>query len=400
MNQKINPNFLFLFKNYKNEKIKGLILQGSSRSGKTYSTIDFLIYYCSTNSNKTINIVKETYNEFKTTLYNDFRIRLTDFNLENPFIRLKEISSFKIHDNTINFLGADQEKKFHGAGADVVWFNEILHIPRPVFDQSEMRCKEFFIGDFNPSITHHWLFNNVMLRDDIASIKTTFIDNPFISQGELNKILSYEPNEKNIKQGTADSFMWEVYGKGNKAEIKGAIYKNYEESDYSLDSEYFYGIDFGYVNDPTTLVRYKKEGNNIYTELLIYEPIPEPSILIEKLKELNIEDYLPIICDSSDRYVNENGVKNFVKSLREAGYEAKKVSKRKSKIFWLGESKRYKICVIKNNLSKLALQELENYRMAEIKGVSINKAEDKNDHFCDAFLYCFMSEEQELSVLL
>lgn len=391
--QKINANLKFLIQNYKN--YKGIILQGSSRSGKTISIIDFIIYYCSQNSGKTINIIKETYNEFKTTLYLDFKMRLSDFDLDNPFLRKKEIASFNIFDNQINFLGADQDKKFHGASANIVWFNEALHISKQVFDQSEMRCRECFISDFNPSLTIHYLFDSVLTRNDVATIKTTFKDNPFISQGELSKILSYEPTPKNIEQGTADEYMWKVYGLGEKAEIKGAIYTKYKEikDATELQDGYFYGLDFGFTVDPTALTRYKRVGNKIFTELLIYEPIPEPSILIQKLKSLGIENYLPIICDSSDRYVNEWGVKNFVRELQNAGFEAMKVSKTKNKTFWLGETKIFEINVIKNDLSKFALKELEQYKMAEIKGISINKPEDGNDHFCDTFLYCFMSEE-------
>lgn len=394
----VNPNLKFLIENYENVDVKGVALQGSSRSGKTFSAIDFIIFYCSTNENKTINIVKETYNEFKTTLYLDFKTRLNDFGLDNPFTRKKEIANFNIFSNQINFLGADNEKKFHGAGCDILWLNEILFIPKAVFDQAEQRCREFFFCDFNPSITNHYVYDSIIKRDDVKNLKTTFKDNPFVSKSERNKILSYEPTENNIRQGTSDAYMWDVYGLGKKAEIKGAIYTKYEEIERPLEfvDGYFYGLDFGYTTDPTTLTRYKREGNNIYAELLIYNPISEPSLLIQEFKNLGIENYLPIVCDSSDRYVNESGVKNFVRELVDAGYEARKVSKRKSKMFWLGKAKVHKINVIKNDLSKYALSELENYKMAEIQGISINKAEDKNDHFCDSLLYAFMSEEQEL----
>jgi phage terminase large subunit len=396
--RQINPNFTHLVKGLRNPKVRGAILKGSSRSGKTISSVDFIIWYCTLNNGKVINIVKETYNEFKTTLYDDFKLRLNDFGLENPFERLKEVQTFTILGNKINFLGADQPKKFHGAGCDLLYFNEILPIPKTVFDQAEMRCRDFFWGDFNPSTTVHWVYDSVMTREDITNLTTTFKDNPFISKGELNKILSYDPeNPINVAQGTADKYMHDVYALGIKGEIKGAIYTKFEliERPEIFNDGYFYGLDFGYTVDPLSLVRYKRDGNNIYTELLIYEPIAEPQLLIERLKELGIENYLPIICDSSDRYVNENGVKNFVKALREADFEAVKVSKKKNKMFWIGACKIHKINVIKNNLSKFAILELENYKMAEIQGIGINKPEDKNDHFCDAFLYPFMMEEQE-----
>lgn len=392
MKRAINPNFVKLVKTYRSSNVRGLILQGSSRSGKTISCVDFIIWFCSQNNGKVINIVKETYNEFKTTLYDDFKKRLGDFGLDNPFDRLKEVASFDILGNKVNFLGADQEKKFHGASCDLLWVNEGIHISKKVFDQSEMRCRDFWFTDFNPSATSHWIFDSLAKREDVRQIKTTFKDNPFISSNERNKILSYEPTERNITQGTADEYMWKVYGLGEKAEVKGLIFNKWEISETKIESGYYYGLDFGYTTDPTALVRYKKEGNNIFAELLIYEPISEPSLLISKLTELGIEKDIPIVCDSADRYVNEWGVKNYVHSLRECDYEAIKVSKKKSVIYWLGEMRTYKIIVLKNKLSILAAKELEGYRMQEIQGISINKPIDKDNHFIDALRYAFMMD--------
>ncbi len=80
--RKVNPNLTHLAHNYNN--YRGIVLEGSSRSGKTWSIIDFLIWYTSTiQTGITINIIKETYNGFKTTLYEDFKRRLPDYGIDN-----------------------------------------------------------------------------------------------------------------------------------------------------------------------------------------------------------------------------------------------------------------------------------------------------------------------------
>ena len=71
--QSITYNLHNILYAYNLPKYNGIILEGGSRSRKTWSTIEFLIYYCERNKGKTINILKETFNSFKTTLYNDFR---------------------------------------------------------------------------------------------------------------------------------------------------------------------------------------------------------------------------------------------------------------------------------------------------------------------------------------
>ena len=165
--QKIyNKNFLHLINSFK-LGYRGAILEGSSRSGKTFSSIDFIFYIASLYTKQlTINVVKETYNSFKTTLYDDFSRRLNDYKQDNPFERSKEVSTFKIFNHKINFLGADKPSKFHGASADFVWYNEMLDIPRPIFDQSEMRCRRYWWGDYNPSVSMHYVYDNVIPRDD------------------------------------------------------------------------------------------------------------------------------------------------------------------------------------------------------------------------------------------
>jgi len=155
----------------------GLLLEGSSRSGKTTAAIDFQVMLTSTfETNATINVIRDTYNSFKTTLYDDYAKRLSDFGIvDNPFLRKQEISTFKLFGNRVNFLGADGDlSKFMGAGSDYVYFNEVLDIPKEVFDQATMRCRKFWFADFNPKYADHYIFNSVMPRSDVGYLKTTY----------------------------------------------------------------------------------------------------------------------------------------------------------------------------------------------------------------------------------
>lgn len=432
MPRQINPNFKYLVKSYTEQEYKddelikgkrGVVLEGSSRSGKTFSSIDFIILLCSRfETNCVINIVKETYNEFKTTLYNDFSKRLTDFGLHNPFLDAKEVASFKILGNKINFLGADKPSKFHGAQADFVWYNEPLPISQAIFDQSEMRCKKFWWMDLNPSLTEHWIFNKVIPRNDVGFLRTTFNDNPYISIQEKTKILSYEPwlrgsyevGEKeiiyngrvvdesnqppphldNIDQGTADEFMWKVYGLGLRGAMKGRIFKHITYINEFPPIAHTYGLDFGFTVDPTVLTKYAREGNNIYLEPLCYTPTETASELNQLLIALGVSKYVPITADSSDRYVSEKkGTTQMVRELFDMGWEISKVSKTKGIMYWILNMKEYKIHIVKNHLHKHIIKEQENYRFKEINGIMINQPIDGFDHHFTAARYAHMSHD-------
>jgi hypothetical protein len=104
-----NKNLRFLYDSLQAGK-RGVLLEGSSRSGKTWDSIDFIIYLCASVETKaTINIIKESYNSFKTTLYDDFNRRLPDYGLKSPFADRRDVSTFKLFGNKINLLGADDE---------------------------------------------------------------------------------------------------------------------------------------------------------------------------------------------------------------------------------------------------------------------------------------------------
>lgn len=433
-----NPNYKFIHDaitlqeydrfNKLTKGYAGAILEGSSRSGKTWSGIDIIIWLCTVvETNCTINIYRETYNEFKTTLYDDFKRRLDDFGLPNKFHNAEDVKSFKIGDNKIFFLGCDKVGKAHGGGCDYAFFNEMMHIPREIFDQVEMRCRKFWWGDYNPSYTDHWVFNNVIPRKEIGFLRTTFLDNPFISVKEKNKILSYDPwlpgsyevreddvfyndepvternqpppHPTNIEQGTADIFMWKVYGLGLRGAMKGVIFNHLTWIDEFPDVAHTYANDFGFTADPNALVKYAEDEKNIWFELLSYEPIETDSELSEFFEAVGVEKDLPIICDSSDKYTGENkGTIEMVKGLKRRGWKAKKVSKTKSIMYWILSMKKKKIHCVKSSHWKHVKKERENYKFKEVSGILINQPVDKYNHCFDAVRYGHISHNTKTTI--
>jgi phage terminase large subunit len=441
INEEANPNYKLLFQSIKGQEYndddelingkRGCILEGSSRSGKTWSGVDIIIWLCLFIETKcTINIYRETYNEFKTTLYDDFKRRLDDFSLPNKFHTTDEVKSFKIGQNTIFFLGDGK----HGGGCDYAFFNEMMHIKKSVFDQVEMRCRKFWWGDYNPSFTEHWVFDNIIPRPDIGFLRTTFNDNKFISVQERNKILSFEPwkpgsyivkdsdilcynkltkkvepisktnipepHPTNITNWTADEFMWKVYGLGLRGAMKGVIFNYVEWIDKFPEMASIFTNDFGFTTDPNSLNRYAEDEHNIWIEPLCYEPIETSDELIEVAISHGIKpntneykrDGDLIVCDSSDKYTGENkGTVEMVKALKTAMWNALKVSKTKSVMFWLLSMKSKKIHIVKNHLYHQVKKEKENYRLKEINGIAINQPIDSFNHFWDSARYGHMS---------
>lgn len=396
----------------------GAELQGSSRSTKTWGGIDLIIFLTTIKHKEkgcSINIYRATYNEFKTTLYDDFKRRLKDFDLDNKFDRATEISVFRIGKSTVNLLG---DGKF-GGGCDYAFFNEVMFISEEVFKQVTMRCRVFWWVDYNPCFSAHWLFERVSPREDVAFLRTTFKDNPFISPSELNEILITEPwlpgsyyieNDEPYYNGepvsetnqppphpdnlhTADEVYWKVFGLGLKGFMKGAVIKQLEWIEEFPDMEFIYANDFGFTVDPNALVKYAEDEYNIWTELLIYHPIDSDKELVATLEALSIPKHAIIACDSTDKYTGENkGTVEMVKGLVKGGYRnAFKIFKNKGVMFWLGSFKQKKLHVVKNHLWRKIKLEKQNYVFKEINGIQINQPIDKHNHFFDSTRYGHMA---------
>lgn len=390
----ISPNLAAL-NVWRNQGKRGGVLEGSSRSIKTWSSVDFIVQLTSQKlRNKTINIVKETYNSFKTTLFEDFNRRLPMYGIPSPFADKKDLQTFWLFGNRINLLGADSDTVLHGVGSDIVYFNEFLDIPRKAFDQMEMRCRDFWWADYNPKFVDHWVYDAVCNRPDVGFLKTTFMDNPFLSQAERSKILSYEPwhpedrhiqdtklrreHPSNVKAGTADEYMWNVYGLGLRSAPQGLVFQNVvwvKEFPKNIERVY-YGMDFGYTEDPATVVKLGVNGHNLYIEKLWYGPILnatefEPILLKLGLKDVNIW------ADSADP--------GFISDLNRLRFHVYAVKKFAGSInYGIGLLKKYKIHLVDSPEFR---REQSQYVYREHNGKRLDEPIDAHNHLWDPSRY-------------
>jgi len=393
-NRRYNPNLIALINGASSNKHIGVSLEGSSRSGKTYSVIDFLIGIGAAGYHLDVNIIKETFNSFRSTLYRDFSARLNAFGINNPFDRVKTVTDFNIYNVHIRMLGADKSSVAQGAGSDIVWFNEILDVDEKVFDQYTMRISKLWIADYNPYAVNHWYYDKVDYDDAVYKFKSNFRDNPFCPIASKLKILSYEPTPYNITKGTADAYMWDVYGLGKRTRPEGVIYNNVKYVDaFPNDLDYIYCNDFGFTVDPNALIKLGIDNNNIYVEVLAYHPVDNAHDLDAVYNSRNIDHNKLIVADSSDKYVSEDkGVTRMVSDMRSIGYNMIKVSKTKSVMYWIGKVKEHTINFVNNDLVNNAKREVDSYAFKTIAGITINQpAGDTPDHILDALRYGVMA---------
>ena len=383
----VNLEFLlkeFSFEKANSEQKQGFVLEGGSGSGKTYDIINFLLIYCQTNynKNKDILIFRETFADLRKTVLKDFEKILRAYNLFNDasFHRSAPVC-YSFMGNKIFFTGLDSVGS-HGERHDVIWGNEGMELNHGAWKQLNQRCNEVFITDYNPSYTNHWIYDSLITRPDTKFFRSTLLQNYFLPDGQRKEILSYEQTAENIKNGTADDYMWKVYGLGLRSAPKGAIFPHVNWIEKMPEGNYFYGLDFGFSNDPTALTKICLQGNDLFVELLIYEPIDSAIVLAEAIRNCGITNEM-ITADTSDRY---NDVE-MCKDLRNLGLNIKKTSKAKGLLHRIGLLKKHKINIVYNLNAK---REQENYKWREVNGINVNEPIDKFNHFWDSLGYGYM----------
>jgi len=254
---KVNPNFTHLKENGRSKRIVNL--QGGTRSGKTFSVIDYLIDLCFLTTGLEIDITRETYKALKATAWKDFKDRLIEFNIYNPAHHNKTDSMYYLNGNIINYFGSDDHGKVHGKARDILWCNEAQFMDAETIDQLYPRTRHLIINDFNPALgDEHWLDNYL---EQYPPLITTYRDNPHLTKAQVIDIESKQNNK----------YWWSVYGKGERAKVQGVIFDNWEVGEFDGDS--WFGQDYGFSNDPTTLIEVSinEKQKRIYCKEHLYE---------------------------------------------------------------------------------------------------------------------------------
>ena len=371
---KINLKTNIVFENLVDSDKKIIINQGGTRSGKTFNILLYIIfYYCLNNSDKTITICRKTYPALRATVLRDFINILREHNLYNEDNHNKSSSEYNLFGNLIEFISLDQPVKVRGRKRHLLFINEANELFWEDWQQLLFRTSDKIILDYNPSEEYHWIYDKIIPREDANFLKTTYKDNPFLEQSLIDEI-------ERLKY--TDEQYWQIYGLGEKGISKATIFNYVECNQVPFEAEVVsFGMDFGFTNDPTALVKVSKLDNNLYIEELLYRTMMTTGDIHNFLKGKVKRE--PIYADSSEPRI--------IEELRRMGWSIRASLKGRDSVnAGIDLLKRFKIHIHKDSTN--AIQEFRNYKWLEDKtGKLTNKPEDKNNHIADAVRYATYS---------
>lgn len=414
MNLQVTETFNNTSIAFYDDRYRQIVSMGGSRSSKSYSILQILMLELIYKKNIKITVWRDTKVTCRATVMEDFqKIIMFDENIFADFKENKQSGTFlyKPTNSKIVFEGADNIGKVLGGAQDISFFNEVTEFSKDVYLQITQRTAGKVICDYNPS-KDFWL-ENYRNDDRTVFIHSNFTHNAFCPENIVNQLKSYEPwetgsydiinsevyykdkivteenqpppNFKNIKSGTANTYMWLVYGLGIGSEKPNKIYHGWrkisEEDFDKLEYTSYFGLDFGSKN-PTALTEVKTDGdNNFWICPRMYKSMSQmPESLprtIETSVKMNVSSDI-IICDSAKQaYIDQMTMYGFmaVGATKGTGSVSAGISLvQKCNIFYVSD----------DNIDK-------EYRNYSWKVDRYNKATDepdkKDDHYMDSIRY-------------
>jgi phage terminase large subunit len=172
-----------------------------------------------------------------------------------------------------------------------------------------------------------------------------------------------------------------VYGLGEVGRLEGLVFPDFRvTSDYPSEYKWrVFGMDFGYTNDPTTLIEIRYAHGNLYFKQHIYETgLTNPDISA-RLSSIGFDKNERIIADSAEP--------KSIEELRRMGWHVKPAVKGTDSIInGIDAMKRYPLYI--DSKSKNLIEEFGSYTWKKDKnGNALNVPIDAFNHGIDASRY-------------
>jgi len=369
-----------------NPKETVFVIRGGQGASKTVSILQLIIQSL-LNSEKEASVLSSELAKMKRTVIRDYKKICKDWGViknESDFNKSESKHEYS-NDSYLDFLGADVNDVGKGFRRDILYINEADKMEIDTAVQFISRAKLTII-DYNP--------DSLFWGDDYINennfITLTFDDNEYLSQSEVDSILDYKTKgfhnpdlpfellfkEENIKKSYWAN-KWRVYGLGLVGSLDGVVFDNWKPIDtIPPDARLIgYGLDFGYTNDPTSIVEiYKYNNLRLFNEICYNKGLSNSQI------SKYITTKLPCYCDSAEP--------KSIDELKSYGVNALPVTKGTDSInFGIQVMQNENYLVTKKSVN--LTNELQKYTWAKDKktGLKLNKPIENFNHAIDAVRY-------------
>jgi phage terminase large subunit len=353
------------------------IIQGGTSAGKTFGILPILIDKACKTPGLEISVVSETIPHLRRGAMKDFlKImewtgRYVDANWNRSLLTYRFVNG-----SYIEFFSAEQESKLRGARRNVLYINEANNIDFESYHQLAIRTSGDVYLDFNPT-SEFWAHTELMQDGDSQHLILTYKDNEALPATIIHDI---EQAETKALTSSYWSNWWTVYGLGQIGSVQGVVIDNWKQVDKIPDDAKLiaHGMDFGFTNDPTTLIAVYKYDGKIWVDELLHRTNMTNNDIGNFLKAMSFNRN-ELICDSAEP--------KSIEELRRQGFNVRGAIKGPDSIkIGIDILKRNDLMVTKSSVN--LIKELRGYVWETDKeGKQTGKPIDNFNHLIDPLRY-------------
>lgn len=270
------------------EDSRYFVVTGGRGSSKSFSVTAILtMLMCE--AGHTILFTRYTMVSTLISIIPEFLEKIEIMGLEDVFTVTKsEIINIqtgsKILFRGIRTSSGDQSANLKSLQGITCWIIEEAEelVDEDVFDKIDLSVRQKGIQNrvilvMNPATKEHWIYKRFfqetgvngganLTQGDVTYIHTTYLDN------EKNVSESFIANMNRMKRDRPIKYAHEIMG-GWQDSAEGVVFKDWTTGEYNPnDIQVTYGMDFGFTNDPSTLigVAIDKKSKVIYAKEYMY----------------------------------------------------------------------------------------------------------------------------------
>ena len=349
------------------------IVQGGTSAGKTYGILPILIDRAAKTPNTEISVVSESIPHLRRGALRDFLKIMKSINRYVDDRYNKTLLKYEFANGSfIEFFSADDSSKLRGGRRSILYINECNSVSFESFNELSIRTKDEVFLDYNPT-AEFWVQTELEGQEDAEKIILTYKDNEALDKGIIDQI------ENNIKKAETSNYWrnWvRVYVDGEMGQLEGVVFSNWKPIDTIPNEARLIGIgvDFGYTNDPTSIIEvYKMNETRILNEVTY-----QTGLLNSDIAKILPRD-VPVYADSAEP--------KSIADIQRYGITIKGVTKGRDSINYgidVMQRENYLVTSQSTNLIK----ELRSYCWDTDKtGKRLNKPIDNFNHAIDAVRY-------------